>query len=73
MLYERDKLFKDVTVSEDFSTMYRESMSLAGIDNTKSLLKIGENLIIRSDKKFSWFHKKMWKLFFGIVIEDYKR
>lgn len=37
--------------------------------NIKSYLKIG-NMIIYNTKHFNWFHRKMWKLFFGFEIEN---
>lgn len=36
---------------------------------TKSYIKIG-NLIIHNTHHFNWFHRKMWKLFFGFEIES---
>lgn len=36
---------------------------------TKSHLKIG-NLIVHNTHHFNWFHRKMWKLFFGFEIEN---
>ena len=38
---------------------------------TKSHLKIG-NLIIYNTYQFNWFHRMMWKLFFGVEIEILK-
>ena len=42
-----------------------------GLPKTKSHLKIG-NLIIHNTHHFNWFHRKMWKLFFGFEIENIK-
>ena len=36
-------------------------------DNNKSLLEIG-NIKIYNIKKFNWFQRKMFKIFFGIKI-----
>ena len=40
-----------------------------GLPKIKSHLKIG-NLIIHNTHHFNWFHRKMWKLFFGFEIEN---
>lgn len=37
-------------------------------DNSKSILEIG-NIKIYNIKKFNWFNRLMFKLFFGIKIE----
>lgn len=36
-------------------------------DNNKSILEIG-NIKIYNIKKFNWFQRKMFKIFFGIKI-----
>lgn len=38
-------------------------------DNNKSLLEIG-NIKIYNIKKFNWFQRKMFKIFFGIKINN---
>ena len=38
-------------------------------DNNKSLLEIG-NIKIYNTKKFNWIQRKMFKLFFGIKINN---
>ena len=38
---------------------------------TRSHIKIG-NLTIQNDKKWNWFHRLMFKLIFGIEIENIK-
>lgn len=35
----------------------------------KSHIKVG-NLIIHNTHHFNWFHRMMWKLFFGFEIEN---
>lgn len=40
-------------------------------DNNKSLLEIG-NIKVYNTKKFSWFQRKMFKIFFGIKINNLK-
>ena len=40
-------------------------------DNNKSMLEIG-NIKIYNTKKFNWLHRKMFKIFFGIKIENIK-
>lgn len=35
----------------------------------KSHIKIG-NLIFHNTRHFNWFHRMMWKLFFGFEIEN---
>jgi hypothetical protein len=42
-----------------------------GLPKIKSHIKIG-NLIIHNTHRFNWFHRKMWKLFFGFEIENIK-
>ena len=37
----------------------------------KSKVIVG-NLTIMNTKKFSWFHKLMWRIILGIKIEDIK-
>lgn len=39
----------------------------------KSIIKIGDNVIIHNITKFNWFQKKMIKLFFGFEVKDYER
>lgn len=41
------------------------------ISETKSHIKIG-NLTIHNTHHFNWFHRMMWKLFFGFEIENLK-
>ena len=41
-------------------------------DNNKSLLEIG-NIRIYNIKKFNWFQRKMFKIFFGIKIVNLER
>ena len=38
-----------------------------------SILSIGEHLktMLKVDQHFNWFQKKMWKVYFGVNIEDY--
>lgn len=38
-------------------------------DNNKSLLEIG-NIKVYNIKKFNWFQRKMFKIFFGIKINN---
>lgn len=38
-------------------------------NETKTLLKCG-NVTIQLNKTFNWFQKRMWKMFFGIEIEN---
>lgn len=38
-------------------------------DNNKSMLEIG-NIKIYNTKKFNWFQRKMFKIFFGIKISN---
>lgn len=40
-------------------------------ENSKSILKIG-NMKIYNTKKFNWFNRLMFKLVFGIKIENIK-
>lgn len=40
-------------------------------DNNKSILEIG-NIKLYNIKKFNWFHRIMFKLVFGIKIENIK-
>lgn len=42
-----------------------------GIPKTKSHLKVG-NMVIHNTRRFNWFERKMWKLFFGFEIENVK-
>ena len=42
-----------------------------GLPKIKSHIKIG-NLILHNTHQFNWFHRKMWKLFFGFEIENIK-
>ena len=42
-----------------------------GLPKIKSHIKIG-NLIFHNTHQFNWFHRKMWKLFFGFEIENIK-
>lgn len=37
----------------------------------KSHIKVG-NLVIHNTHHFNWFHRMMWKLFFGFEIENLK-
>lgn len=37
----------------------------------KSYIKIG-NLIFHNTHHFNWFHRMMWRLFFGFEIENLK-
>lgn len=37
----------------------------------KSKMIVG-SLVIMNTKKFSWFHKLMWRIILGIKIEDIK-
>lgn len=39
------------------------------LPKTKSHIKIG-NLTIHNTHHFNWFHRMMWKLFFGFEIEN---
>ena len=41
------------------------------LSKIKSRIKVG-NLIIHNTHYFSWFHRMMWKLFFGFEIENLK-
>ena len=41
----------------------------ANLYKTKSYIKLG-NLIIHNTHNFNWFHRKMFKLFFGFEIEN---
>ena len=52
---------KKVSVSDNFVKYYE--------NDTKTLLKCG-NVTIQSNKTFNWFQKRMWKMFFGIEIEN---
>lgn len=39
-----------------------------------STLSIGDNLsktTLKADQHFNWFQKLMWKLCFGVKVEDY--
>ena len=40
-----------------------------GWPKIKSHLKVG-NLTIHNTRRFNWFERKMWKLFFGFDIEN---
>ena len=42
-----------------------------GLPKIKSHFKIG-NVIIHNTNLFNWFHRMMWKLFFGVEIENLK-
>lgn len=42
-----------------------------GLPKIKSHLKVG-NLTIHNTHHFNWFHRMMWKLFFGFEIENIK-
>ena len=35
----------------------------------KSHLKLG-NIVVCTSRRFNWFQRKMWKLFFGFDVED---
>lgn len=37
----------------------------------KSRIKVTENLVVMTGKKYNWFQKRMWKIFFNIDIEKY--
>ena len=42
-----------------------------GLHKIKSHIKVG-NLVIHNTHHFNWFHRIMWKLFFGFEIENLK-
>lgn len=42
---------------------------LSDIESIKSKFKLG-NVIIYLPKKYNWFQKKMYKLFFSIDLEE---
>lgn len=46
-----------------------ESRVLLIDNNTKSILIIG-NLNISNTKRFSWFHRLMWKIILGIEVKN---
>lgn len=52
-----------ITVMDNYAKFYS--------DDIKSILKLG-NLNINITKKLNWFQKIMWKICFGITVENIK-
>lgn len=63
---------------EDIETQIKLAKITAGDvviklnNNDKSLLEIG-NIKIYNIKKFNWFQRKMFKIFFGIKINNLEK
>lgn len=61
-----DSIKMDESTGSKFNT---GAVAIKLNDNNKSLLEIG-NIKIYNTKKFNWFQRKMFKIFFGIKINN---
>lgn len=60
----------------EFNTkqLEKNNITIAAPPNPKSTLRIGDIYYRTSlpvDQHFNWFQKLMWKLCFGVKVEDY--
>ena len=60
LIYKDESLISEITSGD---------IVIRLTDNNKSILEIG-NIKIYNIKRFSWFQRKMFKVFFGIEISN---
>jgi hypothetical protein len=68
--YSPDKEHRVEVLDEPIIPLESNTIQIGiGLPKIKSHIKIG-NLIFHNTHHFNWFHRKMWKLFFGFEIEN---
>ncbi len=50
-----------------------EPLQLLKLPEYKAELIVGENLHICITKRMNWFHRLMFKVFFGITVKNYPK
>lgn len=70
--YSPDKEHRVEVLDEPIIPLESNTIQIGiGLPKIKSHIKIG-NLTLYNTKHFNWFHRMMWKLFFGFEIENLK-